>query len=67
MKETYDLDYKQAYKDEVDRRKYELEEQAQHFREELDKERNTKNMIIEQQQKDIEFYKNIIKGILHIK
>lgn len=64
-KENVSPDYETMYKQEVDRRKYELEEQEQHFREELDKERNTKNAIIENQLKEIEFLKNIIKGILH--
>lgn len=64
-KENVSLDYELMYKDELNRRKYELEEQATHFREELNKERNTKNAIIEQQAKEIEFLKNIIKGILH--
>ena len=64
-KEVVGLDYETMYKQEVDRRKFELEEQTQHFRDELDRERNTKNAIIESQTKEIEFLKNIIKGILH--
>lgn len=64
-KETFDLNYKAMCEQESQRRKCELEEQAEHFREELDKEKNTKNAIIEQQLKEIDFLKNIIKGILH--
>lgn len=64
-KETERLDYKSMYEQEVARRKYELEEQANQFRNEIDKEKNTKNAIIENQSKEIEYLKNIIKGILH--
>lgn len=64
-KETVGLDYKAMYEQEIARRKYELEEQANQFRNEIDKEKNTKNAIIENQSKEIEFLKNTIKGILH--
>lgn len=42
-----------------------LEEQAHEFMNKIDSIKNEKNMIIENQMKEIEFYKNIIKKILH--
>lgn len=56
-KELVAPNYEEMYKNELNRRKYELEDQAAHFREELDKEKNSKNAIIEQQIKEIEFLK----------
>lgn len=66
-KETEDLNWKEEYKRLEHNHRCQLEEIEHEFRNKLDSERNTKNVIIEQQQKEIEFYKEIIKGILHIK
>ena len=44
-----------------------LNEQADEWAKKLDSIVYEKNMIIEKQLEDIEFYKNIIKSILHIK
>ncbi len=66
-KETVSPDWEQMYKELEHSHRVQLEEIEHEFRNKLDSERNTKNVIIEQQQKDIEFYKEIIKGILHIK
>ena len=66
-KETVSPDWEEMYKQLEYSHKCQLEEIEHEFRNKLDSERNTKNVIIEQQQKEIEFYKEIIKGILHIK
>lgn len=82
-KEEYDYELRKAHnkisKNEVEctiadgkteREKYleqRCEEIEYEFRNKLDSERNTNNAIIEQQQKEIEFYKEIIKGILRIR
>ena len=60
-KETIGLDYEK----ECEMLKMQLEEQAHEFINKIDSIRNEKNMIIENQMKEIEFYKNVIKGILH--
>lgn len=44
-----------------------LNEQADEWAKKLDSIVYEKNMIIEKQLQEIEFYKNIIKSILHIK
>jgi hypothetical protein len=65
--ETVGLDWEEEYKKIEHSHRCQLEEIKSEFRKKLDNERNTKNAIIEQQRKEIEFYKEIIKGILHIK
>lgn len=65
--ETVDLNWEEEYKRLEHSYRCQLEEVEHEFRNKLDSERSTKNAIIEQQQKDIEFYKEIIKGILHIR
>lgn len=66
-KETVSPDWEEMYKQLEHSHRCQLEEIEHEFKNKLDSERNTKNIIIEQQQKEIEFYKEIIKGILHIK
>ena len=53
------------YEEECKILRMQLEEQAHEFMNKIDSIQNEKNMIIENQMKEIEFYKNIIKGILH--
>ena len=60
-KEKIGLDYEK----ECEILRMQLEEQAHEFMNKIDRIQNEKNMIIENQMKEIEFYKNIIKGILH--
>ena len=55
------------YETECNRLKQNLNEQAYEWAKKLDNIVYEKNMIIENQMKEIEFYKNIIKSILHIK
>ena len=55
------------YETECNRLKQKLNEQADELAKKLDSIVYEKNMIIENQMKEIEFYKNIIKSILHIK
>ena len=55
------------YETECNRLKQNLNEQADEWAKKLDSIVYEKNMIIENQMKEIEFYKNIIKSILHIK
>ena len=55
------------YEAECDRLKKELNEQKDELQKRMDSINYEKNMIIENQMKEIEFYKNIIKSILHIK
>lgn len=50
-----------------DRLKQELNEQKDELQKRMDSINYEKNMIIENQLKEIEFYKNIIKSILDIK
>ena len=50
-----------------DRLKKELNEQKDELQKRMDSINYEKNMIIENQLKEIEFYKNIIKSILNIK
>lgn len=50
-----------------DRLKKELNEQKDELQKRIDSINYEKNMIIENQLKEIEFYKNIIKSILDIK
>ena len=50
-----------------DRLKKELNEQKDELQKRMDSINYEKNMIIENQLKEIEFYKNIIKSILDIK
>lgn len=66
-KETVELNWEEEYKKLKHSHRCQLEEIEHEFRNKYDSEINTKNMIIEQQQKEIEFYKEIIKGILHIR
>lgn len=66
MEETIKPDYEALYKSSQEEWKIRFEEIEYEFRNKLDSERNTKNAIIERQEKEIEFYKSIIKGILHI-
>ena len=55
------------YETECNSLKQKLNEQADEWAKKLDSIVYEKNMIIENQMKEIEFYKNIIKSILHIK
>ena len=55
------------YEAECNGLKQKLNEQADEWAKKLDIIVYEKNMIIENQMKEIEFYKNIIKSILHIK
>ena len=55
------------YEAECDRLKQELNEQKDELQKRIDSINYEKNMIIENQMKEIEFYKNIIKSILDIK
>ena len=55
------------YEAECDRLKQELNEQKDELQKRMDSINYEKNMIIENQLKEIEFYKNIIKSILDIK
>ena len=55
------------YKAECDRLKQELNERKDELQKRMDSINYEKNMIIENQMKEIEFYKNIIKYILDIK
>lgn len=61
--ESVSLDYEA----ECNRLRLRLNEQADEWAKRLDSIVCNKNMIIENQMKEIEFYKNIIKSILHIK
>ena len=62
-RELVSLDYETEYK----RLQLTLNEQANEWAKKLDNVVYEKNMIIEKQLEEIEFYKNIIKSILHIK
>ena len=55
------------YEAECNRLKQKLNKQADEWAKKLDSIVYKKNMIIENQMEEIEFYKNIIKSILHIK
>ena len=55
------------YEAECNRLKQELNEQKDELQKRIDSINYEKNMIIENQMKEIEFYKNIIKSILDIK
>ena len=55
------------YEAECYRLKQELNEQKDELQKRIDSINYEKNMIIEDQLKEIEFYKNIIKSILDIK
>lgn len=55
------------YEAECDRLKQELSERKDELQKRMDSINYEKNMIIENQLKEIEFYKNIIKSILNIK
>lgn len=56
-----------CYEAECDKLKKELNEQKDELQKRMDSINYEKNMIIENQLKEIEFYKNIIKSILDIK
>ena len=56
-----------CYEAECDKLKKELNEQKDELQKRMDSINYEKNMIIESQLKEIEFYKNIIKSILDIK
>ena len=56
-----------SYEAECDRLKKELNEQKDELQKRMDSINYEKNMIIENQMKEIEFYKSIIKSILDIK
>lgn len=56
-----------CYEAECDRLKKELNEQKDELQKRMDSINYEKNMIIENQMKEIEFYKSIIKSILDIK
>lgn len=56
-----------CYEAECDRLKQELNEQKDELQKRMDSINYEKNMIIENQLEEIEFYKNIIKSILDIK
>ena len=55
------------YKAECNMLRQTLNEQADEWAKKIDSIVYEKNMIIEKQLEEIEFYKNIIKSILHIK
>lgn len=55
------------YEAECNRLKLSLNEQADEWQKKIDSIVYEKNMIIDKQLEEIEFYKNIIKSILHIK
>ena len=55
------------YEAECNRLKQLLNEQADEWQNKIDSIVYERNMIIDKQLEDIEFYKNIIKSILHIK
>ena len=55
------------YETECNRLKQKLNEQADEWAKKLDGIVYEKNIIIDKQLEEIEFYKNIIKSILHIK
>lgn len=55
------------YEAECNRLKQILNEQADEWEKKLDSIVYERNMIIDKQLEEIEFYKNIIKSILHIK
>ena len=57
------LDYEAEY----NRLKQLLNEQADEWQKKIDNIVYERNMIIDKQLEEIEFYKNIIKSILHIK
>lgn len=57
------LDYETEYK----RLQLKLNEQANECQNKIDSIVYEKNMIIEKQLEEIEFYKNIIRAVLHIK
>ena len=56
-----------CYEAECDKLKKELNAQKDELQKRMDNINYEKNMIIENQLKEIEFYKNIIKSILDIK
>ena len=56
-----------CYEAECDKLKKELNEQKDELQKRIDSINYEKNMIIENQLKEIEFYKSIIKSILDIK
>lgn len=56
-----------CYEAECDKLKKELNEQKDELQKRIDSINYEKNMIIENQLEEIEFYKNIIKSILNIK
>ena len=56
-----------CYEAECDKLKKELKEQKDELQKRINSINYEKNMIIEDQMKEIEFYKNIIKSILDIK
>lgn len=55
------------YKAECNMLRQKLNEQADEWAKKIDSIVYERNMIIEKQLEEIEFYKNIIKSILHIK
>ena len=55
------------YEAECNRLREALNEQADEWSKKIDNIVYEKNMIIDNQMKEIEFYQNIIKSILHIK
>lgn len=57
------LDYETEYK----RLRLKLNEQADEWQKKIDSIVYEKNMIIDKQLEEIEFYKNIIRAVLHIK
>lgn len=57
------LDYETEYK----RLQLNLNEQADEWQKKIDSIVYEKNMIIDKQLEEIEFYKNIIRAVLHIK
>lgn len=67
LKKQKNIDWEEEYKQLEYSHRCQLEEIEHEFRNKLDSERNTKNTIIEQQEQELIFYKEIIKSILHIK
>ena len=61
--ELVSLDYEMEYK----RLQQTLNEQADEWQKKIDSIVYERNMIIDKQLEEIEFYKNVIKSILHIK
>lgn len=65
--ETVNLNYEIMYKELNHKMQRKLYEQDEYYKEKIEKEKNTNTIIINELNKRIEFYENIIKGILNIR